>query len=41
MGDDEYKGPQEQVPESSVEKPPREPGPQRPDTYQFEDWALI
>lgn len=41
MDDDEYTGFKEELPETAVDQPPREPGPQQPERFHFDDWALI
>ena len=41
MDDDEYTEFEEELPETALGRPPREPGPQQPEQYRFEDWALI
>ena len=41
MDNDEYLGSEERGREEKPEQRQREPGPQQPETYQFDDWALI
>lgn len=41
MDDDEYPGSEEQARDEKPEQHHREPGPPHPETFRFEDWALI
>ncbi len=41
MDKDEYQAPRNQKSDETAEQSQRVPGPQAPETYKFEDWALI
>ncbi|MEM0946172.1 MAG: hypothetical protein AAGK37_02105 [Pseudomonadota bacterium] len=41
MDEDEFEPEYPAPPASETETQPEPPGPELPDTYQFEDWALI
>lgn len=41
MNDDEFEVAFEEVPERALEEAPQEPGPEQPEEYSFDDWALI